>query len=145
MDDLKCSVELLCASASYENSWRGGRGQYGPLGRWMVLKQDAIRKARGTAIPHSWPALTALAAQDGVRRLNGEPYSVDAVRSTWSRIARRRARLEAPKDHQIAALPKKAMPSRSVSPTDSTAKNSGLMQPITAEMQLPVRRFGDGR
>lgn len=145
MDQMKHSVELLCASRTYEDSWKGGRGQLGPLGRWMVLQQDSIAKARGAVIPHGWPALTALAVQDGVRRANGKPYSVDAVRGTWSRIVRRRARLEAPKDHQTAALQKKAMPSRSASSTDATANNSGLIQPITAEMQLPVRRFRDGR
>lgn len=146
MEELLSLIEQLCASTSYESSWTGGRGRFGPLGRWMVLQHEPIARARSAAIPHSWPTLTALAAQEGIRRENGQPYSVDAVRGTWSRIVRRRTWLEASRNQQAAAaaLPMTAdVPTRP--PPAPALPTTSLMQPITASSLLPIRRYGDAR
>ena len=141
MDEPSSSVDLLCVSACYEDSWKGGRGQFGPLGRWLVLQQDSILRARGAVFPLSWPALAALAAQDGIRRASGQLYSADAVRGTWSRIIRRRARSEVPNKRQTATvLPPTICPSLTLSkPAIPPA------QPLSASSMPPVRQYGNVR
>lgn len=141
------SLSQLLASDTHEASWAGGRGLYGPLGVWLIVHYDAIRDARGRLIRRRWAFITGLAAQDGVRREDGEPYDVEAVRRAWGRISRTMASGEKAE----------ARPSRSTGATSApAARSAGAKFPAvkaidtslatgTVQDLLRVRQFGEQR
>jgi len=117
-------------------SWRGGRGRHGPLLRWLILHRIKIEEDRRDPWPRPWCDIAADATRDGVARQHGNPVTALEIRRTWSVLLTRGK----PRRKKAVA----SEPVKQVSPTGSTARIAGLVKPVTATVQLPIKKFGDG-